>query len=114
MLNLVNPNGFDLSLNAMLANLSIEDVPFGVARLKSPLTVPAGGNTIAELGVDTDLASMLQIAAVLAQRMQEQRGASESTTVRYAVSGTATLVNGQVVPFSRQGDVSLSRNRSPR
>lgn len=111
-LNVVNPNPFELSLAAAYANMRLEDVPFGVARLRSPLIVSASGSSTAELAVESDLASMLQIAAELARRLQEARGSVEAPSVRYAVTGTATLANGQSVPFARSGQIPFGRNRS--
>jgi len=106
VLNVANPNAIDLGVAAAEASLKLEDVAFGVARLRSPLTVPANGSAVAELAIETDLASMLNVAAALARRLQD------APNVRYAVTGTATLANGQSVPFARSGEVPFGRNRA--
>jgi len=103
-LNLTNPNAREIAVDAIEANVSIEDVPVGSATLTAPLRLPANGEATATLQARAGIAAALGIAADLAQRAQEQRASGQPTRVRYAVSGTATLEGGVPIPFSRSGD----------
>jgi LEA14-like dessication related protein len=107
-LNLANPNARDIAVDAIDARLSIEDVPVGGATLKSPLRLPGNGEATATLQARAGLAAVLLVAAEIAQRAQEQRGAAQSTSVRYAVAGTATLDGGLTIPFSRTGEIRIA------
>ena len=107
-LKLTNPNSRDIAVDAIDASLIIEDVPVGGATLKSPLRLPANGDATATLLARAGLASVLRVSAEIAQRAQEQKGTGQTTRVRYAVSGTATLEGGWPIPFSRSGDFRIN------
>jgi len=106
-LNLVNPNAREVAVDAIEANVTIEDVPVGNATLKAPIRLPANGEATATLGARAGIAAALGIAADIAQRAQEQRATGAPTQVRYAVFGTATLDSGWSIPFSRQGEFRI-------
>ena len=106
-LNLTNPNAREIAVDAIEANVSIEDVSVGSATLTAPLNLPASGEATATLQARAGIAAALGIAADLAQRAQEQRASGQPTRVRYAVSGTATLEGGVPIPFSRSGDFRI-------
>jgi len=106
-LNLTNPNAREIAVDAIEANVSIEDVSVGSATLTAPLKLPANGEATATLQARAGIAAALGIAADLAQRAQEQRASGQPTRVRYAVSGTATLEGGVPIPFSRSGDFRI-------
>ena len=103
-LNLANPNAREIAVDAIDANVTVEDVPVGSATLKAPVRLPANGEATATLQARAGLAVVLGLAADIAQRAQEQKGSGQATRVRYAVSGTATLEGGLPIPFSRSGD----------
>ncbi len=107
-LNLNNPNAREIAVNAIDANVTIEDVPVGSATLRSPLRLPANGDATATLQARAGLSAVLRIAADIAQRAQEQKGTGQQTRVRYAVSGTATLEGGWPIPFSRSGEFRIA------
>jgi LEA14-like dessication related protein len=106
-LNLRNPNSREIAVDAIDANLTIDDVPVGIARLKSPLRLPANGDATAILEARAGLSAVLRIAADFAQRAQEQKGTDLAARARYAVSGTATLEGGWSLPFSRSGEFRI-------
>jgi hypothetical protein len=106
-LNLANPNAREIAVDAIEANLTIDDVPVGSATLKAPLRLPANAEATATLQARAGIAAALGLAADLAQRAQEQRATGAPTQVRYAVFGTATLDSGWAVPFSRSGEFRI-------
>lgn len=103
-LNLRNPNAREIAVDAIDANVTIDDVPVGTASLKEPLRLPANGDATATLQARAGLAAALRIAADFAQRAQEQKGTGQPVRLRYAVSGTATLEGGWSIPFSRSAE----------
>jgi len=103
-LNLSNPNAREIAVDAIDANVTIDDVPVGTATLRSPLRLPANGNASATLETRAGLAAVLRIGADLAQRAQEQKSSGQAMRIRYAVAGSATVDGGWSIPFSRSGD----------
>jgi len=106
-LNLRNPNAREIAVEAIEANVTIDDVPVGSATLKSPLRLPANGDATAILQARAGLSAVLRVAAEFAQRAQEQKGTGEAARARYAVSGTAILEGGWSIPFSRTGEFRI-------
>ncbi len=100
LIDLANTGERELAVNAITANLTVETVDVGMARLAEPVRVPPGGDTPAVLEVRAAWAAVLRAAALAARRARET-GASG---VRYAVTGTVTLPGGGTVPFSRSGE----------
>ena len=105
-LNLANPNAREIAVDAIDANVTVEDVPVGSATLTTPVRLPANGEATATLQARAGLV-VLRLAADIAQRAQEQKGSGQATRVRYAVSGTATLEGGFPIPFSRSGEFRI-------
>ncbi len=106
-LNLTNPNAREIAVDAIDANVAIEEVPVGTATLRSPLRLPANGDATATLQARAGIAAVLRVGAEITQRAQEQNGTGQATLVKYAVSGTATLEGGAPIPFSRRGDFRI-------
>ena len=106
-LNLSNPNAREIAVDAIDANVTIDDVPVGSATLRSPLRLPASGNATTTLQARAGLSAVLRIAADFAQRAQDQKVTGQATSVRYSVSGTATLDGGWSIPFSRSGEFRI-------
>ena len=106
-LDLVNPNDRELAVDAIDAVLTIEGVPVGNAVLASPVRLPALGSAAAMLKARAGLPAVLRIGAEIAGRADAQRVSGGTTSVRFAVSGTAVLAGGLTIPFSRQGEIRL-------
>jgi len=106
-LGLVNPNPQEIAVAAINADLTIEDVRIGMARLASPVRVPAGGEGKAMLVAHADLSATIQAAVAAAKRAEAQPAAAP--TVRYAVSGAAMLDSGVMIPFARSGEFAWPR-----
>jgi LEA14-like dessication related protein len=102
VLTLSNPNSREIAVEAAAADLRLENVVVGNARLAAPVRLPAHGETTATLAAQTDLPSTLQAAAEMMRRALAQPEGTPA--VRYSVSGTATIDGGSVVPFSRSGE----------
>ena len=107
VLNLVNPNDRLIAVDAIDADLRIEDVAIGNAHLAEPIRLPAHGETTASLTVRAGWAATLLAVTEAARRAQTGNGAPP--TLRYGVSGVATLDTGGTLPFSRAGEFPLPR-----
>jgi LEA14-like dessication related protein len=107
VLNLVNPNDRLIAVDAIDADLRLEDVAIGNAHLAEPIRLPAHGETTASLTIRAGWAATLLAVAEAARRNQTGNGAQP--TVRYGVSGIATLDTGATLPFSRTGEFPLPR-----
>lgn len=99
-----NPNDRAIAVEAIDANLRIEDVVIGTAHLAEPVQLPARGETQARLVARGDLASSLRAAAQVATRAQREGDAF--TGIVYSVDGRATIDGGAVYPFSRNGQIA--------
>ena len=108
VLNLVNPNEQAIAVDAIDAELRIEDIAIGTAHLAEPVRLPGHGATTASLRVRAGWAATLRAAAEIARRAETRNGAAP--TVRYAVSGIATLDAGRTLPFSRAGEFAWPRS----
>jgi LEA14-like dessication related protein len=108
VVNLVNPNERAIAVDAIDADLRVEDVAIGTAHLAEPVRLPAHGEATASLTIRTGWAATLLAVTEAARRAQTGNGAP--MTVRYGVSGLATLDTGATLPFSRAGEFPLSRN----
>lgn len=106
VLNLVNPNARAIAVEAIDADLRIEDIAIGTAHLSEPVRLPAHGDATASLSVRTGWAATLRAAAEIARRAES---GNAPATIRYAVSGVATLDAGRTIPFSRAGEFAWSR-----
>ena len=103
---LANPNFREVAVDGMSAELRIEDVPVGTARLAGPVRLPGKGETTAAIVAAADLVSSLRASAAIARRLDQEKPATPN--VRYALTGSAILEGGIVVPFSRAGEFKLS------
>ncbi|MCC6195545.1 MAG: LEA type 2 family protein [Burkholderiales bacterium] len=103
VLALSNPNDREIAVDAAAADLRVENVVVGSARLAAPVRLPAHGETTATLAARTDLPSTLQAAAELTRRLSTRP--EDGAALRYTISGTATIDGGSVIPFSRSGEI---------
>ncbi|MEO8755879.1 MAG: LEA type 2 family protein [Casimicrobiaceae bacterium] len=111
IVSLVNPNEREIAVDTIDADLRIEDVGVGAAHLAAPVRLLPRGETTASLVAHTSLSAALRAAAEIARRSETQPGGASS--VRYSVSGMATLKGGGTIPFSRSGEFAWSRNGAP-
>lgn len=102
---IANPNFREIAIDAIAAELRVEDIAIGTAKLAAPVRLPPRGETTATIDARADLVGSLRASGAIARRLsaQDPRGAS----VRYGVTGTATLQGGGVIPFSRSGEYTL-------
>ncbi len=100
-----NPNFREIAIDAITAELRVEDIAIGTARLAAPLRLPARGETTATIEAQADLVASLRASAEIARRFG--REGERSGGVRYVVTGTAKLQGGAAVPFSRSGEYKL-------
>lgn len=105
-----NPNDRAIAVEAIDANLRIEDVVIGTAHLAEPVQLPPKGEVTARLLARGDLASSLRAAAQVASRAQVEGDAFAG--IRYTVDGTAAIDGGSIYPFSRRGEIAW--NARPR
>ncbi|MFO1399414.1 MAG: LEA type 2 family protein [Burkholderiales bacterium] len=106
-LTVTNPDANELSMDDARAEVKVEDVNVGRAKLTEPLRVPAGGQGVARLVAHADWNATLRAALAAAKRAEAQPAADP--TVRYAVSGVAFVFGGLPVPFSRTGEFTWPR-----
>lgn len=107
VVTVANPNDRDVAVDAIAADVRIEDVAVGTARLASPVRLPARGETSAALTARASVAETLRAAAGIAKRADVATGVLPP--VRYAVSGVATVDGGTTIPFSRAGEIPWPR-----
>jgi LEA14-like dessication related protein len=111
LVDLVNPNDREIAVDAIEADLTIESIAVGTARLASPLRLPALGEATATLDVRAAWAEALRAFATGARRTRVEGG---TAALRYAVTGFATLAGGGTIPFSRTGEFVVPAGTTPR
>jgi LEA14-like dessication related protein len=112
LVDLVNPNDRAIAVDAIDAELTIEAIAVGSARLVGAVQLPPRGETTATLEVRTSWAHALRAFATGARRTRGEANAYAG--LRYAVTGSAALDGGRTIPFSRSGEFSVSAGASPR
>jgi LEA14-like dessication related protein len=111
MVRITNPNDREVAVDAIVADLLIENVPIGRAVLTAPVRLPARGETTASMAARADYAASLRASAEIARHLGEQGNAGSH--VHFAVSGQATLDGGTTIPFSRSGEFTLKMSGQP-
>ncbi len=104
VLDVANPNDDTLVVEALDAELRIEGVVLGTARLEAPARLSARERTSTTLVVRAQLSSALRAAAAVAQRLESASGGRMA--VRYAVTGVARLEGGRRIDFRRDGEMA--------
>ncbi len=105
MLNVTNPNNFDLKGTRLDLGLDVEGAHFGDVQLADAFNLPKGKVTTVVVPMDFQWAGV-GVAA---------RSAMTYGTVKYVIKGTASLQTPfglERVPFSRDGSVALNGARS--
>jgi LEA14-like dessication related protein len=105
IVRITNPNDREVAVDAMAADLLIENVAVGRAVLSAPVVLPAHGETTAAMVARADYSASLRASAEIARHLAEPGGAGSH--VHFTVSGAATLDGGTTIPFSRTGEFSL-------
>ena len=98
-LRLVNPNDFDLTIDAVELEVTLDGRPAANSRSVHVDKLPAGGEA------RIDLAGRVDVTAVATALMT----LGSQLPVDYVVKGTATLPGGAVVPFARKGQIPVAR-----
>jgi LEA14-like dessication related protein len=108
MLALVNRNDVAVAVDAIDAEVTIENVAVGTAQLAQPVQLPARGEATAAITARGGLAPALRAAAEVARRAQAEGGTLSG--VRYRVTGTAVVDGGRIIPFARSGEIPWPRS----
>jgi LEA14-like dessication related protein len=104
MLNVTNPNSFDLKGTRLDLGLDVENTHFGDVQLTDAFNLPKGQLTTVVVPMSFQWAGVGAAA----------RSAMSYGTVKYVIKGTASLQTPfglERVPFSRDGSVALNTTR---
>ncbi len=104
LLDVVNPNDRTLVVETLDAQLQIEGVVVGTARIDAPAHLPARDRAATTLLVRTQWSAALRAAAAVAKRAEA--APAGRMAVRYAVTGVATLDGGRRFDFRRDGEMA--------
>ena len=96
---LVNPNDFDLTIDAVELEVTLDGRQAASSRSVHVDKLPPGGEA------RIDLAGRVDVTAVATALMT----LGSQLPVDYVVKGTARLPGGVVVPFARKGQISVAR-----
>lgn len=99
-LTLRNPNGVDVSVAALDADLEIAGQRAGTLKLAAPVTLPAGGTAAIGLSAVGDAAVALTGLG---------RALGSGAPLEYALKGALVLADGRAFPFVRRGQVAPPR-----
>jgi len=98
-LGLSNPNDFDLPVDALACEVTLDSRPAANVQSVHVEPLPAHGNA------KVDLAGRVDIVVVATSLM----ALGSEVPVAYTLKGTVTLRNGITLPFSRKGDIPVAR-----
>lgn len=98
-LALSNPNDFDLPVDAVACEVTLDGRPAANVQSVHVEPLPAHGNAKVELAGRVDIVVVATSLMALGSEVP----------VAYTLKGTATLRNGVTLPFSRKGDVPVAR-----
>jgi LEA14-like dessication related protein len=105
-LQLTNDGDDDIVISAMQGALAIEGENIAQAALASaPVRVPAHGTSRAQLSAQTGMDAMLRAIAAAMRRGATLVAPGARPTLRYSITGSATLGSGYRLPFSRAGEI---------
>ena len=91
-----NPNAYDLAVNALDCDLSLEGEPVITGSLKAPTVLAASAATRVEIEARTTLRR---------RRRRARSHARRCNTVHYEVKGAAVVQDGLRLPFARSGEL---------
>jgi len=105
-LQLANDGDDVLVIEAMQGALAIEDETIAQAILAAtPIRVPAHGTARAELTAQAGMDAMLRAIAAAMRRGSTLVAPGGRPSLRYSITGSATLGGGYRLPFSRSGAI---------
>jgi LEA14-like dessication related protein len=96
---LANPNDFELTVDAIACEVSLDGRSAASVRSVHMEPLPAHGEGKVELAGRVDVAAVATSLMALGAQVP----------VAYALKGTVTLRNGIALPFSRKGDIPVAR-----
>ena len=99
-LTLQNPNNVKLHIETLALDLALDGVTLAQGQAEAPVDVPASG--------EAELALRSRGRLDKALRVWTQAKLARRDSLPYRLSGSATLTTYGVLPFDRQGEVSLS------
>jgi LEA14-like dessication related protein len=105
-LAIANPNDRELAVEALTADLRVENVVLGTATLTAPVTVGPHAEEVASFAAQGNFEAGVQFFAATMRRIQEL-GDTARPTLRYSVTGIATVAGGTPVSFDRRGEIPL-------
>jgi LEA14-like dessication related protein len=100
VVDVYNPNSFRLGVDRFSYDLSVEDVHFGAGETDSPVSVEGHGTASVRLPLHVDWSRLGDVG----------RGALQTGSVNYGVSGEMTISTGfgrRRVPYSKAGRFSV-------
>jgi LEA14-like dessication related protein len=98
-LRLTNPNDTELALKALEYEVKLDGREAATGRTTRVEPLPAGGEGAVEISGQVDVAAVATAMMALGSQLP----------VSYAIKGIATLQNGLTLPFSRKGEIAISR-----
>jgi len=98
-LRLVNPNDSALAISGLEYAITLDERPAASGRTTRVDPLPAGGQGT------VDISGRVDIGAVATAMM----ALSSQLPVKYALTGKVTLQNGPSLPFSRKGEIAISK-----
>ncbi len=99
-LKLSNRNDFELAIDAVEFEVTLDGRPAVSSRSVRVDVLPAGGEAKVEL------AGRIEVAAVATALMT----LGSQLPIAYSLSGTVTLKNGVALPFARKGEIPVARS----
>ncbi|HEV8552686.1 MAG TPA: LEA type 2 family protein [Casimicrobiaceae bacterium] len=99
VLRLTNPNRFDLVVNAIEYEITLDSRPAATGRSVHIDPLPAGGDARVELAGRVDVAALATALMTLGSQLP----------VAYTFKGSVTLRDGSVLAFSRKGEIPVAR-----
>ncbi len=99
VLRLSNPNRFDLVVDAIEYEVTLDGRPAGTGRSARVDPLPAGGDAKVELAGRVDVTAVATALMTLGSQVP----------VAYTFKGSVTLRDGRVLAFSRKGEIPVAR-----
>lgn len=99
VLRVTNPNRFDLAVDSIEYELTLDGRQTASGRTTRINAVPAQGETEVELAGRVDVAAVATALMTLGSQLP----------VEYGFKGTVTLRDGSVLAVSRKGDIPVAR-----
>jgi LEA14-like dessication related protein len=98
-LGLAKPNDFELAVDAIACEVTLDGRPAASVRSVHMEPLPAHGEGKVELAGRVDIAAIATSLMALGAQVP----------VTYTLKGTVTLRNGIALPFSRKGEIPVAR-----